>query len=335
MDVELLDNIIEEATDDLLMQEIRPESEWMALLTFHFVTNRIDMICSDDSTSVIEAMHHICMMSFGPSRFTIWNPMYENPLIGLKAKPSMMLFEMKIEDGKPIHLNAMRAQIPLSFESIREVSCFLNLIARAFATSLYRIDIDNGSYQCILDANKIKEIHQLHYFPNRVEFRELYQTLVFPWFPTEERRISALEKYYDETFEDFILRRTTLLRINQNKDVKLPFINKVLNKRVTLPESEERALEITHGWWSVNHDKMNDDVKSYLFSDEKDDTQSRIRHIIAYDCGYISVLILLRGPIFISNKIWVTTASILMNKDELTLEQFKKRLKTYNLTLVE
>ena len=50
MDVELLDNIIEEATDDLLMQDIRPESEWMALLTFHFVTNRIDMICSDDST---------------------------------------------------------------------------------------------------------------------------------------------------------------------------------------------------------------------------------------------------------------------------------------------
>ena len=68
MDVELLDNIIEEATDDLLMQDIRPESEWMALLTFHFVTNRIDMICSDDSTSVLEAMRHICMMSFGPIR---------------------------------------------------------------------------------------------------------------------------------------------------------------------------------------------------------------------------------------------------------------------------
>jgi hypothetical protein len=149
------------------------------------------------------------------------------PFDSWKAEPGMMLFEMKMEDGKPIHLNTMRAQIPLSFDSIREVSCFLNLIARAFATSLDRIDIDNGLYQCRLDANQIKKIHQLHYFPNRVEFRELYQTLVFPWFPTEERRISALEKYYDAPFEDFILRRTTLLRINRNKDVELPFINKV------------------------------------------------------------------------------------------------------------
>ena len=63
MNVELLDNIIEEATDDLLMQDIRPESEWMATLTFHFITNRIYMLTYGEN--VISVMKYICMMTFG------------------------------------------------------------------------------------------------------------------------------------------------------------------------------------------------------------------------------------------------------------------------------
>jgi hypothetical protein len=261
--------------------------------------------------------------------------MYENPLIGLKAEPGMMLFEMKMEDGKPIHLNTMRAQIPLSFDSIREVSCFLNLIARAFATSLDRIDIDNGSYQCRLDANQIKEIHQLHYYPERVDFGELYRTLVVPWFPTEERKRSVLERYYGMSLERFILKQTILPSNNRNKEVELPFINDVIEKRVSQPEAEERVLEITHGWWSISHDKLSDYLKTYLFNDENEDSQSRIRYIFGYDCSYISVIILLRGPVFLLDKIYVCTTNIPMQKDELTLEHFKKRLKTYNLRLLE
>lgn len=337
MDVELLDDIIAEASNDLLQEEVRPESEWMALLTFHFITNRVEMMYPDDSKSVLEAMRHICMMTFGASRFTIWNPLFENPLLGLKADPGMMLLELKSSEGMTIHPNAMRAQIPLSFESIREVSCFLNLIARAFATSIDCITIDNGLYQCELGADQIHEIHKIHYYPEQVDFGVLYRTLVVPWFPTEERKRTVLETYYKMPLERFILKQTIIPSFDRNnKNVELPFINDVLGKRVTQQDSEERVIEITHGWWGINHDKISDHVKSYLFDDNNDDSRSCIRHIIGYmSHSFVTVLFLLRGPIFLEDKIWICTGSIPMSKDALTLDDFKKRMKTYNILIEE
>ena len=335
MDVELLDNIIEEATDDLLMQDIRPESEWMATLTFHFITNRIYMLT--DGENVISVMKYICMMTFGKNICEVWNPITpeQYKLSGFDA--SGKLYATDIYDNKIVPvINAMVAKIPLSFESIREVSCFLNLIARAFASSLDCIKIVNGAHYCELSADQIHKIHQMHYYPEQNDFGQLYRTLVEPWFTNSERKRKALEDYYGMSLEHFILKQSIIPSSYRNgKEVELPFSKYVLGKRVTQPELEERVMEITHGWLNINRDKMSDYFKNYFFNDEIEECQSRIRHMLAYDCGYICVLILLRGPVFLSDKIWISTVSLPMSQLNLTIDDFKTRLKTYNLTLLE
>lgn len=313
MDVELLDDIVAEASNDLLKQEVEVECEQMADVYISFYQKHIDISEIEEHNAVVKTMEYICMLTFGHKVAKITTSPYGNQLINSIAEYLS-------------NANYVNVRIPLNFQTLWDASSFMNYIVRAFRGSIefIRIITDDNEYSII--DNQLRDMHHLHYEPDESSFREIYHTIVRPFFPTQEEQIHAIEEFYNQDFNKFILRNTIYPVKDKNiKEVNSHCLDYLLGRKINLPNRSERIVCVSQTNSARN---ITDSIRERLF--ESPESESRFRCFYTYKKdNFLRTLFITRGPMFIEGDIWVTVEGIVHRGEDDFSENFEVALQSY------